>query len=334
MGENPTSLNDDMALAEALACADFVAIDFETANAKRDSACAIGVVWVSGRRIVHSGHWLIRPREMRFDARNSMIHGITAEDVRHAPEFPQIWEMIRSHVDGRLVMAHNASFDISVLKATLAGYGLMPPNAGVACTVKISEAIWPDLTNHRLPTVAGYLGIDLRHHDALSDAQACAHIAMRAMDLRGHPTVDELLRGLGASAGKLTPHSYDPCSFRAPRPASGVPALDKRLAPLVRAADAGLFRGKGVVFTGTLSTLPRETAGRLVEEAGGRWQPGVRNDTDILVVGHDPGATKLNLARSKAARLGRPEIIDEREFMARLGLPAQDGKPKAAARFT
>ena len=96
-----------------------IAIDFETATNRRDSACAIGLAWIEGTTVTRREYRLIRPRELRFEAINTSIHGITAQDVRNAPQFPDVYREFAGAFDGALVLAHNASFDISVLNACL-----------------------------------------------------------------------------------------------------------------------------------------------------------------------------------------------------------------------
>ena len=101
----------------------FVALDFETANERRDSACALGIAKVVGSRVVERKSWLIRPPRLKFNRRNIDIHGITAADVKDKPKFNELWPTIRRHLDGELLLAHNASFDFSVLRHVLDSVG-------------------------------------------------------------------------------------------------------------------------------------------------------------------------------------------------------------------
>ena len=73
---------------------DYIAIDFETANEQRASACALGIAVGEGGRVVHSRAWLIRPPEMRFVPFNIGIHGISPKDVGDAPEFIEAWAAV------------------------------------------------------------------------------------------------------------------------------------------------------------------------------------------------------------------------------------------------
>ncbi len=182
---------------------DYIAIDFETANEQRASACAVGIAVGEGGQVVYSRAWLIRPPEMRFVPFNIGIHGISAKDVGDAPEFIDLWPILRKYLDGRLVVAHNAGFDMSVLRSTLDVYGLESPSFKYTCTVSIAKSVWPDLANHRLNTVSRHLGLELNHHDPRDDAEAAAAIvaqACRVMDCR---RIEDLTTQLDLSLKKF-----------------------------------------------------------------------------------------------------------------------------------
>lgn len=167
----------------------WVAIDFETANERRTSPCALGLAVVRDGRIAEERAWLIKPPDLRFSYWNTRVHGISAEDVEDAPELCEIHDELMGYLDGANVLAHNAAFDTSVLRATLDLYGLEWPDLRYWCTVAMSRRVWPHLANHKLDSVAGHCGIPLRHHDAASDALACAHVALRCRDAMAAPTI-------------------------------------------------------------------------------------------------------------------------------------------------
>ena len=98
-----------------------IAIDFETANSNRASPCSIGVTWLDDIRILRTAHRLIRPWGMNFDGMNISIHGIHPEDVEFEPEFPEVWQELLEHFSGKIILAHNASFDMRVLRKTSSG---------------------------------------------------------------------------------------------------------------------------------------------------------------------------------------------------------------------
>jgi DNA polymerase-3 subunit epsilon len=156
----------------------FVALDFETANRYRDSACSIGLVRVENNHVVEKVSYLIRPPRKQFEFSN--IHGITWRDVARAPSFGELWPTLEPILNGvDFLAAHNASFDRSVLNTCCRTYDIPQPGTEFICTVKLARDKWK-IHPTKLPNVCNYLNIPLRHHDALSDAEACAQIVVFA----------------------------------------------------------------------------------------------------------------------------------------------------------
>lgn len=184
----PTDLRIDAARRPAVASEAldaFVAIDFETASARRDSACAVGVAAACAGRVVLSRTYLIRPPVGQFTF--TSLHGLGWEDVRDAPTFAELWPTLRAWLaDAAFVAAHNAAFDRSVLHACCARYGLRPPRTRFICTVHLARTQWA-VRPTKLPDVCGRLGIPLRHHDAGADAVACARIVLAAQAVGWRP---------------------------------------------------------------------------------------------------------------------------------------------------
>lgn len=155
----------------------FVAIDFETADPKRDSACSVGLVVVDGGEVVDKAYRLIRPPRKRFNPYCQAVHGLTWNDVCDEPVFGDTWPDLCELLDGAAFMcAHNAAFDSSVLRACCEQAGQQAPDLPFLCTVQLARKTW-DLPKNKLPNVCEHLGISLDHHNALSDAEACARIA-------------------------------------------------------------------------------------------------------------------------------------------------------------
>ncbi|MFO0808079.1 MAG: 3'-5' exonuclease [Gemmataceae bacterium] len=157
----------------------FVAIDFETADHSPDSACAVGLVRVENGEIVARTSRLIRPprRYVRF----TDIHGITWSMVEGEPCFGEVWPTLSAMLDGvGHLVAHNAPFDRGVLTACCVAAGLPVPPLSFICTMQLARRTW-GVRPTRLPDVCRFLGIDLKHHDALSDAEAAARIAIAAV---------------------------------------------------------------------------------------------------------------------------------------------------------
>lgn len=163
----------------------FVAIDFETADRGKDSACAVGLVRVEGSQIVARAHRLIRPPRREFEF--SWIHGISWANVSDQPTFAQIWPSLAEVLDGaECFAAHNAGFDRGVLRACCEASGLAMPKLPFECTMQLARRVW-QLHPTRLPDVCRFLGLTLQHHDALSDAEACARIMMAAGAVESRP---------------------------------------------------------------------------------------------------------------------------------------------------
>lgn len=166
----------------------FAAIDFETADAKRDSACAIGIVVVRAQKVAVRYQSLIRPPRKAFSPFCVGVHGITWGMVRNERSFAEVWAEAEALLCGLdFLVAHNASFDNSVLRACCQAAGLRPPELPFHCTVCTSRELWRQPHN-TLSDVCSLLGIPLEnHHDALCDAEACAHIALNALQAGWRP---------------------------------------------------------------------------------------------------------------------------------------------------
>lgn len=169
----------------------WVSIDFETANPNRASMCAFGLVAVDRGAVVDSLSGLVRPAPgvSGFSPYNVRVHGITAAAVAGAPTLAEALETILDFVGDRPLVAHNMAFEASVITRTheLLGRPVRPIRR--FCTMRLSRGLWPHLDNHRLPTVAASVGHTVvRHHDALADAEAAAHIMVSA--LRSRDTTD------------------------------------------------------------------------------------------------------------------------------------------------
>ena len=156
----------------------FTALDFETANYQSNSACQLGIAVVNNGQIVLQKSWLIKPPTPIFTF--SYLHGITYGMVKEQPTFGDIWHEIKPYVTDEIIAAHNADFDMGVLTATLAHYQLYVPEFYVIDSLAAARKAWPGLKNHKLSTVAAHLNIELNHHEAESDAKACAEIILRA----------------------------------------------------------------------------------------------------------------------------------------------------------
>ncbi|GGH28983.1 3'-5' exonuclease [Paenibacillus segetis] len=190
---------------------DFVAIDFETANANRSSACSLGLVEVQGGVITSEQVWLIDP-EQPFDYRNIQIHGITPAMVSGMPTFHELWPTLEPYLQGKQVVAHNASFDMSVLRYCLDQCDVAYPSFQYFCTYLLSKKMLPDMSSYKLNVIAAYYDIALNHHEALDDARACAKILLKLLAQDNHADPVQLSKAHGCKVGSIFAEGYTPFS--------------------------------------------------------------------------------------------------------------------------
>lgn len=191
---------------------DFVSIDFETATSYQNSICSMGICTVKDNHITDTKEILIRPEPFEFNDYNMSIHGITPDMVEDAPRFCDIWKDVKPFIDGNIVVAHNAVFDIGALRATLDYYELEYPFLDYICTVKLSQKAYPELPSHKLNALADSLGLSFNHHRAGDDAYMCAEVLLRIMSDFDLETVGDIEKKFDIGIGKLFPGCYIPCT--------------------------------------------------------------------------------------------------------------------------
>ena len=156
----------------------WIVFDVETPNSANDRMSAIGICCVAHGQIVQEYSCLVNP-EARFDSFNIALTGITPALAANAPSFPQLWQTIGPLMGSGTLIAHNAPFDMSVLAKCLRDYQIpWRPFVPYACTCRMARKVQPQLENHRLNTLCEYWHIPLTHHDAASDARACAKLLL------------------------------------------------------------------------------------------------------------------------------------------------------------
>lgn len=303
----------------------FVAIDFETANGQRSSACAVGLSVVQGGKIVDEFHTLICPPTLDFKPYNIAVHHIEPEQVKGKPTFRELWPDLMRRLGGRTLVAHNADFDIDVLKACIAAYDFEPQQFKYACTLAMSRQLLPGLPNHKLSTLAAVFGIDMKnaHHDPSCDARTCAGLAIKLGRLIGDG-LDSFIRD--ATEGAAT--QYD-AAYEYHYPQDARNSSTRTIGLVETAKPDGRFNGLRFVFTGELVYLTREAAESLVKEQGGA-PCGISKKTDYVVVSDEvlsayrtSGATTGKLAKAlELQKTGiKLKIICEAEFLKILSCP-------------
>lgn len=292
----------------------FTAIDFETASGY--SPCSIGIAVVKNGTVAETEHLLIRPEPNVFHPFNTVIHGITAEDVKNSPTFAQLWPQLYPYIEGQIVVAHNAPFDIGVLRHTLQQYNIEEPQMDILCSCNAARKAYPDFSSHGLGAVCKALGIPLQHHRADSDAAGSAEILCRILREHDIETMVELKQKLLLLPGFLRNGRYKPC---------------RAIAHSVDVADVpqgkeGFFYGKDVVFSGKLGNLSRKMAFDAVAKNGGYPQNSVTQSTDVLVLGNaeyrkqqqGQQSTKFQKALQLQQQGIEILILSEDEFLSRI----------------
>lgn len=324
---------------------DFTAIDFETANGFRGSPCSVGLTKVRDGRIVDEASWLMRPpaNHDHFEYHNVRIHGITAADVAGMPRFGDVFPEIGAFIDGDVLAAHNAAFDLGVIRSALEVSGLPGPAYDYVCTVMLSRRCY-SLVSNSLPFAAEEAGVPLvNHHDAVEDARACAGILIDIASRNGANSLAELFLSLGLEIPRQ--HAFDPATGVLSKPSiaalaqaagggaparpfpSGWPEEGGNPVPNPDAEPGHPLFGQTVVFTGQLAMARPEAKVRSAE-LGARTESRVTARTTVLVVGDGFDAADLRSGRltGKARRVlelhdrGQAiEVLSEGEFLQMVG---------------
>lgn len=295
----------------------WVAIDFETAST-RGTPCAVGLVEVTDGQLGERHRSLIRPPVFEFSPFNVALHGIGPEMCRDAPAWAESLEQILEVVATRPLVAHNAAFDLGVIRDACELCEIEWPQLEYACTLVVGRRVWPGLTTYSLPFLAAHLGVEPAvDHEPAADAACAAEVACLALQARKATGLVELLDDCHATIGRLGPGEWSGCHGRdSKQPIPSEPSPGAR-----PDAEHPLF-GKRIAFTGALA-LPRREAQQAVVDRGAVATRGVRRDTDLLVTGYQDMA-KLATGKSRSAKLRRAEelraegreieIVGEREF--------------------
>lgn len=279
---------------------DFVAIDFETANHQLDSACSLGIVSVKKGVIEYQHEYLINP-ECIFDENNIMIHGITPSVVEKAPTFPEIWDEIYEIINGRIVFAHAADFDISVLKAMINRYNLKIPSIEIGCTLRVAKIAFKDiLPNCKLNTISQYLQIEHNHHNGLSDALVCYYMIKYVEKMYRVYDVVDLFNDLSLVFGKYNENEYT--------------KVRNRLKLKTKDIIKDVLKGMVVCFTGKPKSLTKNHFINLVLSYGGVVSKDYNHRIDIYVVFQNPAKKDLEKL-NKVREVKDIKVYTEEEFM-------------------
>lgn len=298
-------------------------IDFETASAGYYSACSIGLVVLEGDQIIDKQYRLIQPPDNYYAKDNIAVHGITPDMTAANDTFPAVWEKVKGYFANTFVAAHNAGFDMSVLKTTLDYYGVEQPDFLYIDTIKVSGKFMRtgERGERSLDARCAYFGIPLAsHHNALCDAEAAAGLIQYAMRHQRYKTIGTFLAMYG-----IPNYQYAEVKIKKSAQIGGfgkkINVNEVAAATTVGAPDAD-FYGKVFVFTGELSRMTREQAMAKVIACGGSVKNSMSNKVDVLVNADGRMSGKVKAALEMQAAGHHIKIATEEQFMAML---ADDG---------
>lgn len=180
---------------------EFTAIDFENSSKGMTSVCSLGWCVVEDGLITERKEILIKPDPFEFNEYNSKINGIYPDMVLDKPTFDKYWDMLKPYIENKMVIAHNASFDVNVLCETLKHFKIDIPGFSYLCTVELSQKAYPDLFSHKLNNLAEALDIDFTHHRASDDAYACAKAFLRICEDYNLNSYEEVEACFGVKRG-------------------------------------------------------------------------------------------------------------------------------------
>jgi len=313
---------------------DFAVIDFETANSHRASACEVGLVVFENGQISVATSSLIRPSSevFWFDEYNQSLHGISEADVQDAPAFDEAVFGLLDQARGLPIIAHNASFDMSVFRHACAALDIDPPSIRYFCSRILSKKSFeedPDVVSFSLGSMSQHFGLSwTNQHRAESDAKTAGELVLELLKKHNQPSVELLAENLRVVGGALGPGVDRRCTSKG---ASGntidAEELKRRLDALKQFEGidewdpSGDFKGKRVKITGTLSR-PKADYEAALEACGAIPQKKVNASTDFVVEGVQQqaqiargGSNSEKYARALKAEGQEIEILDEFEFL-------------------
>ena len=162
----------------------YVVFDLETTglDLMSNGITEVGAVKLVNGKITEQFTTLVKP-DYPITEDNIAITGITPEMVKDSPKIGTIIPDFMKFIDGAILVAHNAEFDIKFIKRFAGGEEYEIKNK-VLDTMEIARSCLPQLRRHDLHTIADHFGIVFHHHRALSDAYATAEAFIELMKIK------------------------------------------------------------------------------------------------------------------------------------------------------
>jgi len=304
----------------------FVAFDVETATFERSSICEIGIAVVKNGEVAECKSWLVQPPHNEYDDFNTYLHGIRPNDTKDKPYFPEVWKEVLPYVTSKIVVCHNAAFDMGALRNALDLYDVEYPTFDIMCTIRVSRKAIPGLSSYTLDSV--YFNLFERemenHHRASDDAAACANILLECLKRNDVTSREDIEEKFAIKIGHISPDSF--CNQNTRKfSSSGNSVHSKDIVGDIKKIDPdNYFYGKTVCFTGSFYFSTRKVLQQYIADVGGTPVDGVTKKTDILVVGQQDfrvvGESGMSSKQRRALDLlskGQEiEILSEKDFLS------------------
>ena len=288
----------------------FVAIDFETACYSKLSPCSLGVAVYDHGSLTESRHWLLKPSDPgKFSF--SHLHGITWEDVKNQASIKDIWYELKGMLHNRFIVAHNAAFDLSILKMNLNHLGLEYPNYYHGCTMNLAKQNFSYLKDYKLSSICELMSIDYGNHDAEADAVSCAHIFGKMLKMHKYP--EELFRGSQLSDESFLPKTAPSKNFFSDGKSANM--TDIVIDDVDGSATSEFFTDKCCVVTGLFSKWSRQEVEDFIVQKGGKIQSSVNSKTNQVIIGNEPGWSKIEKVKILLESGQKITVMDESEFI-------------------
>lgn len=292
----------------------YAVVDVETTGLARDDRIVSAAVYRLDAQGNVEDHWytLVNPER---DPGPVWIHGLTSDVLEGAPLFPEVAAQLSERLADRVLVAHNAAFDWSMLAREYARASVVAPVTQRLCTIALSKELRLPLPNHKLESLAAHFGVvQQRAHHALDDARVLAEAFRPSLHaaVRGGVRLPLLeCRPLTEwSDSPVTPRigyqpSYGHSSWRPSRKRPACPYPN----PGRYEKDKPLMQGMRVAFSGDTS-VDRELLEDRAVEAGLHVATSVSRLTSLLVT-NDPDSSTSKTVKAKS--FGTP-ILDESAF--------------------
>lgn len=268
---------------------DFIAIDFETANKNRISACAIGLVFIKDFKIVYSKkHFIKPPKGENFSSFHSNIHRIYEEDVEHSFTFKELWEdEFSKYFNDNLIVFHNASMDLSILKNLFEHLSISNFDIDYIDTMQLAEKSG---NPKKLTELAEKFGIEIEnHHDPIADAKACAMIYNGLIDI--YPKHKELVKTLNNKKTNSAVDNYFSKQATEEVVTENLDYVNKYSITLLE-LDKLEIENNSFLITGKFG-LERENIENFILKNGGLIKHAITSKINFVIVGEDYGWSKI-----------------------------------------